>query len=118
MQVNYFHATRKKSHRAPHSSGMREFSNEALTFLTEDSFVSLAAVTLKRIPASAVLAAGKWNASLAVLAIETELAAAFVRALAVSLLWIAVLLAQRNIAQVALPTWRQTNIMASFNFMS
>jgi hypothetical protein len=72
--------------------------------LTEDSFVSLAAVTLKRIPATTVLTARKRNASLAVLTVESELATALVRTFAVSLLWIAVLLAQRNIAQVSLPT--------------
>lgn len=64
-------------------------------------------VALKRIPTSAVLAARQWNATLAILTVETELATTLVGTFAVALERIAVSLAQRHIAQIALPTCAQ-----------
>lgn len=76
----------------------------ALTFLTEDALVSFMTMALEWLSTSAVLTARQRNAALAVVAIEAELAATLVRALTIALLGIAVLLAQRDVTQVALPT--------------
>jgi hypothetical protein len=66
--------------------------------LAEDALVSLVTKALEWLTTAAVLTARQRNASLAVVAVEAELAAALVGTLTVALLWVAVLLAQRHVA--------------------
>lgn len=60
---------------------------------------------LERNLTATMLATGQRNTSVAVIAVETELAATLVRTFAITIHRVAALLADGDIAQIAGPTW-------------
>jgi len=92
--------------------------NRELTFLTENSFVSLKASAFEWHSTAALLAAGKWNASIAVVAIVSNFAAAFAWSLTVAVHRVTIALADRNVTQIPLPACAKNIKLLGLKFLS
>lgn len=79
-----------------------------LTFRTEEPIPSFVAHTLKGNVTRAMLTARQWNASIASLTVESQIASTLAWSLAIALLRIASLATDRNVAKIPLPP-RQTD---------